>query len=160
MEINTKALIKYNIDALAALLVRESILKAHAHYHGCSDEGGEFEISFYDVNDETMDEPDELIDFKVVQRTFVDGEWKDSVEVVEHDPVDAVEHICESLIEHSGNGGYDNGEGGTGGLTIHADGTFEYEHSDYVTVTEVRTTLSLDDLVTDQPKALPATPAT
>src|SRR5690606_21039653 len=106
MDINTKAIINGNIASLAALLAKEGILKAHAHYYGGGDEGGNYEVQFLGEKEEEVEDPSESIQMQSVLRFYEKGDWHTKIETVEREVADALEDICESLIVESGNGNY------------------------------------------------------
>ncbi len=134
-EISGKEILQKNKKRICEALREAGISKVVATYAGYGDSGGFDEVDYYDGNDQKNPPTTEI---EYIEASYV---WRangrvSSVKHVKKSLDDAVLDFCYDAIDVAGHGGYENGDGGGGTITIHvASQKVEVDHYDYYTET-------------------------
>lgn len=108
--------------AIAAVLRANDIKRVVVEYAGDGDEGGVDAYRFFDADDAEIPQ-DEVPDLEVTLPGDMDGSPLN----------DALYHLLDETLTLVGQEYYEDGDGGTGELHLHADGVFRLEHRVRVT---------------------------
>jgi hypothetical protein len=128
------SVIESNKIAICKALLGAGLKVATVEYSGEGDSGSGSSITFGDPNEVDL-ESSLAIDMQVLSRVYdgVRGEWSESLESKSMNQDDALEMFLDQVISHHGHDGFENGDGGGGGLTVYADsGKYELNHYDNI----------------------------
>lgn len=125
--------LEFNKQVLLEALRTLGIQAVTVTYAGSGDSG---QVEGVEVNPETR--PFDVVQVELAQpdasRDPISGEWLTRLELRPVSLVSALGDFCEDAIELAGHGGWENGDGGEGTLTLTVDtGEVVLEHTEFFT---------------------------
>lgn len=107
---------------------------ATCHYSGEGDDGGSVDIGVYGPDNQTLIQADDChVQRKQLKHQRVADKWVPQLVEERVSLIEAIENLCEDMIEQCGHGGWENGDGGGGSLTINTESeNVELDHYDNI----------------------------